>query len=49
MRNSGTIPFPDRVIEDYPLCRPKNHQIDEEDENDDDTGNVSETMTQPNS
>lgn len=46
MRNSGTIvPFPDRIIDEFGNGRGSNHKIVEEDENEDDTGNVSETVS----
>lgn len=48
LRNSGTIiPFPERIVEDFGTGRTQ--QIDEEDENDDDTGNVSETLLEGSS
>jgi hypothetical protein len=48
LRNSESstiVPFPERMNEEFP-SRPNtnHHQIDEEDENDDETGNVSETL-----
>ncbi|TNV72423.1 hypothetical protein FGO68_gene7578 [Halteria grandinella] len=46
MRNSGTIiPFPERILDEFTNGRGSNHKIVEEDENEDDTGNVSETMS----